>query len=91
VVMVVTVVLVNPVPLRADEAPLAAKGLLATTPLPGVALVRRGQRHTLCIRIRVRYGFGVRRGGFPTVMMAYASYRLVVASIAVGRSGSSRG
>lgn len=77
-------------PLRTDEAPLAAEGLVGT-PLPGVAAwIRWGQRHTLCIRIRVRYGFGVRRGGFPTFMVSHTGYGVVSSSLDVARSCAPR-
>ena len=59
VVVIVPVVLANLVPLGADEAPLPAKSLVGTILAVVSTRLGGGQRLCVCIRIRVRDGFGI--------------------------------
>jgi hypothetical protein len=88
-VVVVGVVLADSVSLRADEAPLARKRLLGAS-MPLVGCVGRRQRHTLCVGVRVSYGFGKRRGRYPTLMLSNTAHWMIGTSFNITRAHSTR-
>jgi hypothetical protein len=58
VVVVVTVVLVDPVSFRADQTPLASEGLVGALLPSMAAAASRRERQILCIGIRIRDRLG---------------------------------